>query len=401
MTLQGRSLTFFDSLFYRYRVGPVVARVRLRGPLDATVMDRAARLLRRDHTLLRCSFREAGEEVTLVPAEEVSGLTVAETGPNTLADELNMPLGKDRPAVRISLFQDGDSTVLNLAGDHAGSDARLNMVLLHRLLDYYTDLIDGVQPTPAEATAFGGSLEEALLATFEAGPIPPLEPTEPPLSLAGEADGPGPLGVHSFNYGLDATTALISAARQAGVSVTELLSGALACAVRAQFADDAGPLPVAPAFAVDLRPRVDPPIPADAPFCCVSRAVCSTAVDADDKAAEVGARIGTQLRAALNRNEIQHRLLAQREVRKPAPLPPISFLVSNIGIVEGYRLPEGLRIADSRFATTSRGPVPTLFGSTTDGRLNLDLVYDTAFHGEDVIDEVAKHFEASLIAARD
>ena len=82
------------------------------------------------------------------------------------------------------------------------------------------------------------------------------------------------------------------------------------------------------------------------------------------------------------------------------PLPPISYMVSNIGIVDDYPVPDGLRVIDSRWATTSRGPVPTLFGSTTYGRLNLDLVYDTAFHRADVIDQAAKHFEASLMACQ-
>ncbi|HEV2886899.1 MAG TPA: hypothetical protein VGX49_08315 [Jatrophihabitans sp.] len=400
MTPERRSLTLFESLFARIRIGPVVASISLQGQLDAAVLDRAARLLQRDYPVLRCSIREADDGVSLVLLEEGPGLTLSAPSPDALASELNVPVEPERPVNRISLHQNGESAVLSLAGDHAASDARLNTVLLHRLLDYYTDLLGGVVPAPTGRSAFEGSLEDALLAGYEPGPVQPAVEAEPPLTLAGEAAAPGPLAVHNFSYDQDTTAGLIAAARRGGISVTNLLSGAMACAVRAQFSADAGPMPVAPAFAVDLRPRAVPPIPPDAPFVCVSRQVCAIHVDAEEQPVEVGRRIGTQLRAALERNEIQHRLLAQRLAGRPVPLPPISFMVSNIGIVEDYRVPDGLRVTGSRWATTSRGPVPTLFGLTAYGRLNLDLVYDTAFLPAGVIDDVAKHFEASLIGCQ-
>lgn len=220
------------------------------------------------------------------------------------------------------------------------------------------------------------------------------------MTLAIEAAARGALAVRSSSYERDTTAALIAAARRGGVSITNLLTGTLACAVRAQFPADAGPLPVSPAFAVDLRSRVVPPIAPDAQFCCVARLVCATPVHADDQPVEVGRRIGTQLREALDRDEIQRRIVAQRLAGRPLPIAPMSFVVSNIGLVEDYPLPDGLRVTDSRWATTSRGPVPTLLGSTAGGRLTLDLVYDTAFHRADVIDEVAKHFEVALLACR-
>ena len=399
MTTERRTLTFFESLFALWRVGPVVASVTLQGHVDADAMDQAARLLQRDYPILRCSIRQAGDEIALELSDEEPGLTIVEPGPDPLTNELNVPITQDRPVNRITLSQDGDSAVLTLAGDHAATDARLNTILLHRLLGYYGDLLRGVTPEPTGRSAFEGSLEESLLAAgLEPGPVHPLEEGDPPLTLHGDAAAPGPLGVHNFTYGKEATAGLIAAARSGGVSVTNLLAGALACAVRAQFPDDAGPMPVSPAFAVDLRPRVDPPIAPDAPFVCVARLVCSTDVDSDDNPVEVGRRIGTQLKAAVDRGEIQGRLLAQRIDRRPLPLAPISFLVSNIGIVEDYVLPEGLRLTEGRWATTSRGPVPTLFGSTVDGKLTLALVYDTAFHSADVIDAIVKHFEASLEA---
>ncbi|MER7701986.1 hypothetical protein ABTX81_03660 [Kitasatospora sp. NPDC097605] len=398
MTGERRSLTFFESLFHSRRVGPVVASVRLAGRVDVPVMDRAARLLQRDYPLLRCSLLRTGDDVALVLSDEAPGLAVAAPDGNSLADELNVPLPGDRPLSRISLSRTADSAVLSLAGDHAGTDGRLNTLLLRRLLGYYTDLSRGVEPAPSGRSAFEGSLEEALLAAYAPGPVRLPAESAPPLTLAGEPGEPGPQRVHGLGYGRDTTAALVAAARKGGISLTGLLAGALACAVRARF-PGAGPMPVAAAFAVDLRPRVTPPIAPDAPYCCVARLVSATDVGAGDRPVEVGRRIGRGLKALLEQEEIQHRLVAQRLAGTPTPLPPMSFMVSNIGVIEDFPVPDGLRITDSRWAGTSRGPVPSLYGSTVDGRLTLDLVHDTAFHSAEVIGDVIGHFEASLMSA--
>ncbi|MFE4519245.1 hypothetical protein ACFRMQ_34265 [Kitasatospora sp. NPDC056783] len=401
MTNERRSLTFFESLFYLWRVGPVVASVTLEGRLDAEVLERALRLLQRDHPLVRCSFRRAPDSVAVELVDEGPGLELVEPGSNGLVQVLNTELEDDRRLFRVTLAQGPESAVLSFAGDHAGSDARLNTLLLRRMLGHYTDLLRGAESAaPRGGSAFGGSLEEALLAAYEPGPVVLPKEGEPPLTLGTAAGAPGGLAVRAFAFEPATTAALLAAARRGGVSLTNLLVGAMACAVRARF-PEAGPLPVAPAFAVDLRGRVDPPIAPDAPFCCVARLVCSTGVDAADSPAEVGRRIGTQLKEALEQEEIQHRLVSQRSVGEATPLPPISFMVSNIGVIEEYPVPEGLRITDSRWATTSRGPVPTLFGSTVDGRLTLDLVYDTAFHRAEVIEEVSRRFEEALLAGLD
>ncbi|GAA1390764.1 hypothetical protein GCM10009639_19840 [Kitasatospora putterlickiae] len=400
MTNERRSLTFFESLFYLWRVGPVVASVTLEGGVDAEVLERALRLLQRDHPLVRCSFRRTPDDVAIELADDGPGLELVAPGDNGLVRVLNTGLEDDRRLYRVTLAQGPESAVLSFAGDHAGSDARLNTLLLRRLLGHYADLLRGVESAPAGRSAFEGSLEEALLAAYRPGPVRAPEAGEPPLTLGAPTDAPGELAVRAFAFEPETTAALLAAARRDGVSLTNLLVGAMACAVRARF-PEAGPLPVAPAFAVDLRGRVEPPIAPDAPFCCVARLVCSTGVDADDRPAEVGRRIGAQLKEALAQEEIQHRLVSQREVGEATPLPPISFMVSNIGVIEEYPVPEGLRITDSRWATTSRGPVPTLFGSTVAGRLTLDLVYDTAFHRTEVIEEVAKQFEAVLLTALD
>ncbi|MEU2249390.1 hypothetical protein [Streptomyces sp. NPDC019224] len=399
MTNERRSLSFLESQFYLFGIGPVVASVTLEGRVDAAVMERAVRLLGRDHPLLRCAFRQDGGGITLELAGEGPGLALAEPGPDGLADELNVSLAQNRRVYSVSLSQDAGSAVLRLAGDHAGSDGRLNMLLLRRLLGYYTDLLCAVEPEPTGRSAFEGSLEDALLSAYEPRPVQPPAAAEPPLTLADAAAAPGALAVRGFGFDPDTTAALIAAARGGGISLTSLLAGALACAVRAQF-PGAGPMPVAPAFAVDLRPRIEPPIAPDAPFPCVARLVCSTGVDAGEQPVEVGRRIGTQLHAALDQEEIQHRLVSQEATGRPIPLPPISFMVSNLGTLEEYRVPNGLRVTDSRCAGTSRGAVPTLFGSTVDGRLTLDLVYDTGFHRAGTIEDVAKRFEAALMTGQ-
>jgi phenolphthiocerol/phthiocerol/phthiodiolone dimycocerosyl transferase len=399
MMLERRSLTMSAAMFYLANVGPVVVNVTLEGHVDAAVMDRAARLLRRDYPLLRCALRRTDDGVDLVSSDEEWGLAPGLPGPDALANELNIPLEPDRQVSRISLAPtEQGTTVLSIAADHAAVDGRLLALLLQRLLGYYLDLLRGEVPAPTGRPVFEGTLEDALLAGYEAAPTPALEESDPPLTLNVDADAPGAVAVRNVNFDQATTTALLAAARKDGISITKLLSGALACAVRARFAADAGPQPVTAAFAVDLRPRMVPAIAPDAPFCCAARLLTTTRVGVDDHPVEVGRRLGTQLQAGLERDDVQHRLLTQRLAGRPAPFPPISFMVSNIGRFEEFPVPDGLRVTDTRFGLSSRGPVPSVFSSTAHGRLNLDVIYDAAFHRADVIEDVIKHLETSLAA---
>jgi hypothetical protein len=386
-------------MFFHRNVGPIVASVTLQGRVDAEVMDRAARLLQRDYPVLRSWLHHSGEHIALVSSDEGPGLAVSASSGDVLEAELNIPLGPDRPASRISLSQSVGAAVLSLSVDHSAGDGILVMYLLHRLLAYYTDLLHGQVPAPTGKPLFEGTLEEALLAAYEPRPLPPPQAADPPLTLGADAVAPGAAGLRNLSFGQAATTALVAAARESGISLTSLLSGALACAVRAQFPADAGSLPVALALPVNLRPRLVPAVPPDAQFVCASLLICTTRVGVGEQFADVGGRIGAQMYAGLERNDIQHRLVAQRLSGRQAPFPALSFILSNLGNVEDYTVPDGLQVSGTRFASTSRGAVPTLYVVTGGGRLSLELSYDDAFYRTDVIDDVIGHLEASLSAS--
>jgi hypothetical protein len=399
MTPERRSLNIFESMFFLRNVGPIVGSVTLQGRVDVEVMDRAARLLQRDYPVMRSWLHRSGEHIDLVSSDEGPGLVVSASSGDVLEGELNIALGPDRPASRISLSQTAGAAVLSLSADHSAGDGVLVMYLLHRLLAYYTDLLRGQVPAPTGKPLFEGTLEEALLAAYEPLPLPPPDTADPPLTLGVDAIAPGAAGLRNLSFGQAETTALVAAARESGISLTSLLSGALACAVRAQFPADAGSQPVTLAIPVNLRPRLVPAVPPDAQFVCASLLMCTTRVGVGERPAEVGGRVGAQMHASLERNDIQHRLVAQRLSGRQAPFPALSFILSNLGTVEDYVVPDGLQVSGTRFASTSRGPVPTLYVMTAGGRLSLELIYDEAFYRTDVIDSVIGHLEASLSAS--
>jgi hypothetical protein len=401
MTAESRPLTAYESLFMWASIGPIVCSATLHGRIDTAVLDEAVRLLRRDYPLLGCAVRRTGNEYALVAGADDSGLILRAPTGDDLAAEVNNPLPLERTVSRITLSQTDQTAVLSLAIEHVVADGRLLALMFHRLLDYYAQLMRGEVPRPTGRSAFEGTLQDALLAGYTpALPYIPAD-TDAPLTLSGRvapgAAATGGLGVRNLGFGRATTASILAAARRHRISITSLLAGAFACAVRAQFLADDAPLPVAPAFAVDLRPRLVPGVAADAPFCCASHVVTCTPVAVGEHPAEVGRRVGAELRAALERDEPQRMLLAQRLAR-PAVSRPRSFMLSNIGIIEDFPESEGLRVGGVRFAGTARGSVPLLLASTLRGRLNLDVVYDADAAGSEQVEEVIGQFELMLTA---
>src|SRR5262249_44800782 len=153
-------------------------------------------------------------------------------------------------------------------------------------------------------------------------------------------------------------------------TLTDLLYGAIGCAIRAQYPAAAGPLPLVVGVPVDLRRRLDPPVAPDDQLCCVGRCVVRVDVHADARPLAIGHRLGAAGRVALDRSVPQRRLLAER-LDPSGPPPATSVIVSNIGVLDAPALPPGLRVAERRLGSARFGPVPALYASTVSGTLAL------------------------------
>ncbi|TWP53916.1 chromosome condensation protein [Lentzea tibetensis] len=374
MTPTERPLTDGEALFVLAGFGPVVVSTTCTGHVDPGLLDRAWHRLTRDYPLLRCVIRP---DLVLELCDEAPPVTA---GAASFEAEANTLL-EGGAVSRLTLHQAEDAAVVTLAVAHAVSDARLVRTLLHTLLRHYSGHSAPSTPRPA----FERTLEDRLRDVCQPGV--PAEASMPVVLSGGTSNG---FGVHHLTLGQDTTASVVAVARENGLTVNDLLCGVVSCAVRSRFPAVDGPLSIALCIPVDIRQRLVPPIEPDAQLCCALPAVVTVQADSCDDVVEVAKRFSVDLRAAVDRAEPQRTRLAVR-LDQIAPPPPMTIMVSNVGVVES---PAG--VTESHFAATLRGPVPGLFVATVDGSLTMDLVFDRACQSPAVMGEVLASVESSL-----
>ncbi|MEU3765023.1 chromosome condensation protein [Amycolatopsis keratiniphila] len=386
-----RALTISETAFILAGFGPVVVRTAFTGRFDLELLETAWQLLGHEYPLLRCGIlgSEGGFLLSLRDS-----MPKVEAGVDTFDEDISQRIG-DGAVSRLSLSQTDGTAVLTLAVDHAFSDGRLVQILVRVLLRIYTTLLRGETPTSKPRPVFEPGLEELFSGHYAPGrPGPPKVPGEPLALSRGSGEPSSGFGVDHLELEPEPTVELVTFARANRMSVTDLLSGVISRSVRARFPEIDRSLPVTLCLPVDLRRRLDPPVDSDAQLCGALPCTVTVPVAASDGPLEIGHRVAAELRTALERDEPQRSLLAQ--CLAPAPPPPMTFMVSNIGVVEDPVLPEGLCVTGSRFAATLNGPVPAMFVATVGGRLTLDAVYDLAYHKPEEMDQVMASIESSL-----
>ncbi|ANN16122.1 chromosome condensation protein [Amycolatopsis orientalis] len=393
MTTTERALTVSETAFLLAGFGPVVVRTTFAGSFEPKVLEAAWQRLGLEYPLLRCGILGGLDGFRLSLRNELPEVADGAAG---FGDDITRRLA-DGAISRLSLHETSDATALTLAVDHAVSDGRLVRNLLHDLLRIYTALSRDETLPAAPRPVFEPSLEELFEGQYEQGwPEPPSVLGDPLTLSGGPGKPPSGFGVHHLEFEPGPTAEIVAIARKNGISITGLLCGAVSSAIRARLPESDGSLPVTLRVPIDFRERLVPPLDALAQLCGALPCTVTVSVAADDEPLKVGLHATSELRAVLERDEPQRALLAQRH--SPAPPPPTTIVVSNIGEAGDPVLPDGLRVTGSRFATTLNGPVPGMFVSTTSGRLTLDVVFDRAFHNAEEIAEVMASVEATLRA---
>ncbi|ANN21676.1 chromosome condensation protein [Amycolatopsis orientalis] len=391
MTTTERALTVSETAFILAGFGPVVVRTSFTGHFEPVVLESAWQRLSHEYPLLRCGILGGPDGFRLALRDSMPKVA---KGADTFEYDIAQR-HEDGAISRLSLYETADTTELTLAVDHAVSDGRLVHILTRTLLDIYGALLRGEVPRSAPRPVFEPGLEERFYGHYPHGwPEPAGVPGET-MVLSGSAATPSSgFGVHHIEFDPGPTAEVVALARASRISVTDLLCGAVSTAVRARLRATSDPQPATLCIPVDLRERLVPPIEPDAQLCGALPCLVTVPVTTDDLPADVGSRVAESLRMALERDEPQRALLAQCVA--PAPPPPMTFMVSNIGVAEDPVLPDGLRLTGSRVAATLHGPVPAMFAATVSGRLMLDVVYDRAFHDPVEIGAVVSSVEAAL-----
>lgn len=379
-----------------YALGSITVwnTVCLEGPVDLAVLRDAWGLLRREHPVLTGRFVANQDEFLpgipgidlVVPAEaEVTELHVRE-GVDGEAAQLKIIPDEERFTRSCSpdelafvdvAPQDDGQTLVSFVVSHALGDGRLNTYWTHRLWEHYTDLVAGrtpaVEPHPVPKTV------QALLAERDFT-IPP----DPGASRLAKAK-PTELDVSNWQtsrqrirLSREDTAVLRDRARGLGQSMNSLLLGAVAVVERRWLpVPHDEPIDINLRVLVDLRDRLDPPVPAWGGTNVLGGVDAVVSVPPDGDPVAIGAEAHGQIQEDLQSDVALRDFLRDRsgDFTKDKRSVPRS-LVTNAGVAKPVPVPAALRVADyRRWAEQDWTPLFELTGGKG------PKTYDCSLHG--------------------
>ncbi|MBB5122005.1 hypothetical protein AF335_08200 [Streptomyces eurocidicus] len=392
-------------------VGSVV-----RGTVDAGPLRRVLAELAAVHPLLRCRVVAGGGDGALafrVRPDFRPELDVADGGDEAYLRLVNSPQDWAAGLFRACLLRDGPSSRVVLVIHHGIADGRSAFALLDEMWRRYTALAAGTGlPAPVEhrlpdavdtglapvvTDAEVTELLDLMAGAASGGPAP--------ATLRPDADGAAddPLGRFALDrVELDAGTtgALAATARAHGLTVGALLCGAALAAVRALLEPAVGALSMVCGNAADLRSSLRPELPASTVLNCASGLGTLLAVDAGADPFALAREVSADVRAALARRDPARFLLAAQRVRGEAEAAALrarpTIAVSNVGRIPRHPTPVGLSVVRDEGYAMAAGMPPKLTAFTYDGRLTVQVEYDTAVYGRARMGRLGRDLEAAL-----
>ncbi|MFI8215686.1 condensation domain-containing protein [Streptomyces sp. NPDC085932] len=397
-----RALCPVETLYVGQRSRAVLS-CTLRGPVDVAALSAAFDATTETHPPLRSRIEQdgAGHVLRVLGPDERPRL-VTRTGDEhaAYAAELNRPLPVGGPLSRAVLVSapGGESHLFVLVIDHTITDGHSSIALHNALWDRYRTLVESTAAEsddrelprwPEPVSRLLPPVDDADTAKYLDGRLEEIRrhPVElVPYDADSEgADGDGHIEVRRLTLDPDLTSRLRMTARATGVSVHALISATLLLTARRRLAGDAGARTLGCLSPVDLRSRLSPPLPASALVPAVTTHLqtveVSEASDPLDLARTVHARLGD----FLSRGDHVHEMRITPEIPRNPLLQLATVIATNMGVVPGPRLPEGLQAADVRlvparehyFPQAGRSPVMACVVSF-EGRLSIEFPHSTA-----------------------
>ncbi|WP_449343578.1 phthiocerol/phthiodiolone dimycocerosyl transferase family protein [Streptomyces lusitanus] len=406
----------------------------LRGPVDAATLSRAFDTVTAEQPTLRTRIVQdgAGYALELLGEAERPRLTVRTGGDEVYQEELNTPLPVGTPLTRAVLASEpgGDRHLLVVSVDHTVTDGHSAITLLNTLWDRYRTLVEDGDAARAavgaEAEAPATAPEQPVWPTPVSELLPPVDEAETAAYLrrrVAETEGrsvellpydtprqtPATGDEHRIEVcrlllDADRTERLRKSARAAGVSVHGLIGSALLTVVRRRLGGD-GPRVLGCLSPVDLRSRLDPPVPASTMVAAVTTHLHAVEVDTGTDPLALARDLGTHLREAIERGDHFQDMRIMTEVPKHPALQMGTVIVTNMGSVSGPRLPEGTELTDVRlvpareqyFPQAGRSPLMACVVSF-DGRLAVEFPHYTACFSPAFMRELRDDVQAALLA---
>ncbi|MFE7855398.1 protein kinase [Streptomyces sp. NPDC057403] len=403
-----RPLCPVETLYVGQRSRAVLS-CALRGRVDAEALAAAFDAVTRAHPTLRSRIVADGGGHALALLDETERPRL-ETRTADLeeayATELNRPLTVGGPLSRAVLVSapDGTEHLFVLVIDHTVTDGHSSITLHNTVWDHYRALVTDGRPQSghtdagtAEAPEWPEPVSALLPPADEADTAAYLDariarakksPVElvryDPARTGGGAGDEGHIEVCRLTLDTERTARLRGRAREAGVSVHALIAAALLRTARRRLEGD-GPRTLGCLSPVDLRSRLTPPLPPSVMVPAVTTHLQTLEVSETSDPLDLARTVHARVNDFIARGDHFHEMRITPEIPRNPALQLATVIVTNMGVVPGPRLPDGLRAVDVRlvpgrenyFPQAGRSPVMACVVSF-EGRLSIEFPHCTA-----------------------
>ncbi|MFJ9690790.1 condensation domain-containing protein [Kitasatospora sp. NPDC101183] len=402
---------------------PMVLGHTLTGPLDTAALEHAWQVLLDRHPVLaaRCLPTATGYTLRIDPDLPRPRLDTA-LGREEHEEAAGAPFAVGAPLVRAAILpQAAQRWDLYLTVHHAIADGTSALSLLARLWRTYADLAAGGGPGPSPSGAvLCAPVEDHFRARFTTADIEAYlldratrMKALDPLRLAPDGpDATGHTGAHVRRIALSPgqCTRLLALVRDHRLAPHALACGIILTALRTAADPTPGTRALTCMSAIDLRPRMSPPLPRESVVmaAAVTEAVAEVADDADPVG--VGRQVWDQIRETVRTGDAGRAIAAMPQLMAearahPEAAAPMSVVVSNLSTRSaGLVLPAGLASTEPWGYAPAPGPVPAVYLSGHEGRTTtLTLAVPRAHYTAGRARQLAEGIErvaARLLGAR-
>ncbi|MFC6013615.1 phthiocerol/phthiodiolone dimycocerosyl transferase family protein [Nocardia lasii] len=375
---------------------PLFLGTTVHGVLDPALLATVLAELAAAHPLLRSRVvREDGGEFFVREDEFRPRLDFIDGGEAEYLALINRAPEWEQGLFRAYLLRAGLRQQVVLVVHHGIADGRSGFALLEQLWSRYSAHVAGdVGPSVNSDARLPEALDvrlgevvsteeaEGWLAMVAAGAAA-MDPADAPRTLPRDGAPGDPVGrfaMQRVELTAQETAALVAVARERGLSVNSVLSGAALAAVRTRF-PESGEVAMFCGFAADVRGEFDPAVPVETIVNFASGAGTLVRATGDTTQLELAQQVETGLRAARERREPALFPLAAQLVRDPFTAAllsaPPTLAISNIGRVPPHSIPDHIAFLRDDVYAMGPGMPPKLTAFTIAGRLTLQLEYDT------------------------
>ncbi len=398
---------------------PLFIGSTVQGALDVPTLREVLAELAAAHPLLRSKqlVDDHGAKYFRRDDPYLPRLAITEGGEPEYLDLVNTPQDWNDGLFHAHLFRAGDRDRIVLILHHGIADGRSAFALLAELWERYTAQVTGAfAPRPESDQRLPEAMDirlarivsdeqvAQLLDLMRAGAAmmsPDLAPRYLPELGVG---APGRLTLDRIELDHSETAAVVAAARSHGLTVNSLIGGAAFAAFRAQLAPSTGALPMVCGHAADVRADLAPPLPASTVLNCVSGVGTFALVEAEADPVALAHVVAAGMRASAERGEALGMMLAAQRVTDPATAAMFAaqntFTISNIGRLPAHSTPPGVRIIRDDVFAMAAGMPPKLTVFTVDGRMTIQVEYDTARHSGAQLGAVRQALIGALTSVR-